>query len=40
MQAIQAGASRNVYLGSITDFELFTVDKLKADFAEHGGELG
>ncbi|RSH93879.1 hypothetical protein EHS25_006531 [Saitozyma podzolica] len=40
LQAVQAGASRNVYLGSISDFDLFTEDKLRTDFAEFGGGLG
>lgn len=38
LQAVQAGASRNVYLGSISDFDLFTEEKLRTDFAEFGGE--
>jgi hypothetical protein len=38
MQAVQAGASRNVYIGGIQDFETFNMDKLKADFATFGGE--
>ena len=37
--AIQSGASRNVYIGQITDFETFTEAKLREDFAEYGGEL-
>lgn len=39
LQAIQSGASRNVYIGNIPDFEVFTDAKLKADFAEYGGEF-
>jgi hypothetical protein len=40
LQAVQAGASRNVYLGSISDFDLFTEEKLRTDFAEFGGRFG
>ncbi|WVN86618.1 uncharacterized protein L203_101786 [Cryptococcus depauperatus CBS 7841] len=36
LQAIQAGASRNVYIGQIADFNLFTEEKLRADFGEFG----
>ncbi|TYJ58090.1 hypothetical protein B9479_001186 [Cryptococcus floricola] len=36
LQAIQAGASRNVYIGQIADFELFTDEKLRQDFGEFG----
>ncbi|WVR05342.1 hypothetical protein IAU60_002356 [Kwoniella sp. DSM 27419] len=36
LQAIQAGASRNVYIGSIADFDLFTEEKLRQDFGEFG----
>ena len=40
LQAIQSGASRNVYVGQITDFELFNEAKLKQDFGEYGGGSG
>ncbi|WVQ78477.1 hypothetical protein IAT38_000563 [Cryptococcus sp. DSM 104549] len=36
LQAIHAGASRNVYLGNITDFTLFSEEKLRQDFSEFG----
>ncbi|OXB38798.1 cytoplasmic protein [Cryptococcus neoformans] len=36
LQAIQAGASRNVYIGQIADFSLFTEEKLRQDFGEFG----
>ncbi|WWD16164.1 hypothetical protein CI109_100589 [Kwoniella shandongensis] len=36
LQAIQAGASRNVYIGAIADFNLFTEEKLRQDFGEYG----
>lgn len=39
LQAIQSGASRNVYIGSISDFEVYTEAKLRQDFAEYGGVL-
>lgn len=39
LQAIQSGASRNVYIGSVPDFDVFNEAKLREDFAEHGGEL-
>ncbi|KAI8984242.1 hypothetical protein BDF20DRAFT_858795 [Mycotypha africana] len=35
-RALQAGATRNVYIGGITDFEKFTLEKLKSDFAQFG----
>jgi RNA recognition motif-containing protein len=35
-QAIQSGASRNVYIGQITDFEKITEDKLREDFGQYG----
>jgi hypothetical protein len=38
VQAVKSGASRNVYLGQIQDFEKFTADKLKQDFGQYGGE--
>ncbi|PWN35336.1 uncharacterized protein FA14DRAFT_112326, partial [Meira miltonrushii] len=34
--AVQAGGSRNVYIGNVEDFDLHTVDKLRADFGEYG----
>ena|ERR1700733_6191971 len=34
--SIQAGATRNVYVGNIEDFEKFSVEKLKRDFGEYG----
>lgn len=34
--AVQAGGSRNVYIGNIEDFDLHTVEKLRADFGEYG----
>ena len=37
MQAIKSGASRNVYIGQIQDFEKFTAEKLKQDFGAYGG---
>ncbi|WWC60861.1 uncharacterized protein I303_103437 [Kwoniella dejecticola CBS 10117] len=36
LQAIQSGASRNVYIGQIADFSLFTEAKLRQDFGEFG----
>ncbi|WWC69212.1 uncharacterized protein I206_103149 [Kwoniella pini CBS 10737] len=36
LQAVQAGASRNVYIGQIVDFSLFTEEKLRQDFGEFG----
>ncbi|KAK8869575.1 hypothetical protein IAR55_000142 [Kwoniella newhampshirensis] len=36
LQAIQAGASRNVYIGAVADFNLFTEEKLRQDFGEYG----
>lgn len=36
LQEVQQGASRNVYIGQITDFDTFTQDKLRADFEEFG----
>lgn len=38
LQAIQAGASRNVYIGQIADFSLFTEEKLRQDLGEFGGK--
>ncbi|EJF60752.1 hypothetical protein BD309DRAFT_871435 [Dichomitus squalens] len=34
--AVHAGATRNVYVGNIEDFDTFTEDKLKRDFGEYG----
>lgn len=34
--AVHSGATRNVYLGNVEDFELFNEDKLKRDFGEFG----
>ena len=34
--AVHSGATRNVYVGSIEDFESFNDDKLKRDFGEYG----
>lgn len=34
--AVQTGGSRNVYIGNIEDFDLHTVEKLRADFGEYG----
>ncbi len=34
--SIHAGATRNVYVGNIEDYDLFTVEKLKRDFGEYG----
>ncbi|KIJ66105.1 hypothetical protein HYDPIDRAFT_174805 [Hydnomerulius pinastri MD-312] len=34
--AVHSGATRNVYVGNIEDFELFNEDKLKRDFSEFG----
>ncbi|WWD01138.1 hypothetical protein V866_008077 [Kwoniella sp. B9012] len=36
LQAIQSGASRNVYIGQIADFTLFSEEKLRQDFGEFG----
>ncbi|GMK55123.1 hypothetical protein CspeluHIS016_0201790 [Cutaneotrichosporon spelunceum] len=33
---VQQGASRNVYIGQITDFDVFNADKLREDFSEYG----
>jgi hypothetical protein len=37
LAAVDAGASRNVYVGGIKDFDLFNEDKLRRDFSEFGG---
>jgi len=34
--AVHSGATRNVYIGNIEDFETFTEDRLKRDFTEYG----
>ena len=34
--ALHAGASRNVYVGAITDFETVNEEKLRKDFSEFG----
>jgi RNA recognition motif. (a.k.a. RRM, RBD, or RNP domain) len=34
--AVHSGATRNVYIGNIEDFETFSEDKLKRDFGEYG----
>ncbi|KAF8554826.1 hypothetical protein OG21DRAFT_1508466 [Imleria badia] len=34
--AVHSGATRNVYIGNIEDFELFSEEKLKRDFGEFG----
>lgn len=34
--SIQSGATRNVYVGNIEDFDKFSVEKLKRDFGEYG----
>lgn len=34
--AVHSGATRNVYIGNVEDFETFTEDKLKRDFGEFG----
>jgi RNA recognition motif-containing protein len=39
LQAIQSGATRNVYIGQIEDLSVLTEEKLRQDFAEYGGEL-
>ncbi|GAA5889044.1 hypothetical protein JCM5296_007148 [Sporobolomyces johnsonii] len=33
---VQAGGSRNVYVGNIEDFEVYSEDKLRKDFGEYG----
>lgn len=37
LQAVGAGASRNVYIGSVSDFETFSEERLRQDFGEYGG---
>ncbi|KAG8973092.1 hypothetical protein FRC05_009100 [Tulasnella sp. 425] len=34
--SVSNGATRNVYIGNIEDFEIFNEDKLKRDFGEYG----
>ncbi|GBE80780.1 hypothetical protein BKA93DRAFT_817096 [Sparassis latifolia] len=34
--AVHSGATRNVYVGNIEDFDTFNEDKLKRDFGEYG----
>ncbi|PWN89865.1 hypothetical protein FA10DRAFT_99088 [Acaromyces ingoldii] len=34
--AVQAGGSRNVYVGNIEDFDFHTIEKLRRDFGEYG----
>lgn len=34
--AVHSGATRNVYIGNVEDFETFSEDKLKRDFGEYG----
>ena len=34
--AVHSGATRNVYIGNIEDFDVFTDEKLKRDFGEYG----
>ncbi|KAM5537987.1 hypothetical protein V8D89_008463 [Ganoderma adspersum] len=34
--AVHSGATRNVYVGNIEDFDTFTDEKLKRDFGEYG----
>ena len=34
--AVHSGATRNVYVGNVEDFDVFTEEKLKRDFGEYG----
>jgi RNA recognition motif-containing protein len=34
--AVHSGATRNVYIGNVEDFETFTEERLKRDFGEFG----
>ena len=34
--AVHSGATRNVYVGNIEDFDTYTEEKLKRDFGEYG----
>jgi hypothetical protein len=36
---INAGATRNVYIGSIDDLEKYNEEKLRQDLGEFGGEF-
>lgn len=33
---MHSGATRNVYIGNVEDYETFTDEKLKRDFGEYG----
>lgn len=33
---VQSGGSRNVYIGNIDDFDVWSEDKLRRDFGEYG----
>ena len=33
---VQAGGSRNVYVGNIEDFDFYSEEKLRHDFGEYG----
>lgn len=34
--AVHSGATRNVYIGNVEDYETFTEERLKRDFGEYG----
>ena len=34
--AVHSGATRNVYIGNVEDFDKYNEDKLKRDFGEYG----
>jgi hypothetical protein len=34
--AVHSGATRNVYIGNIEDFDVYNEEKLKRDFSEYG----
>ncbi|KAK7039007.1 hypothetical protein VNI00_010399 [Paramarasmius palmivorus] len=34
--AVHSGATRNVYIGNVEDFDVFTEERLKRDFGEYG----
>jgi RNA recognition motif-containing protein len=36
ISVVQSGGSRNVYVGSIEDFETYSDEKLRTDFGEYG----
>lgn len=38
MASITSGATRNVYIGSVDDFEKFNEEKFRQDFGEFGGK--